>query len=87
MLYNMKEQTLGVCRWRGSWIFNARGPYYTETSLFICRTNQWTGFYTTRASVMKELMLCYLHVFIETYFLVMEKWLTPVHPNMKGRCF
>ena len=63
MPYNMQEQTLGVCGWRTSWIFHDGGPYYTETSPLICKTNQWTGFYKTRTSVMKELMLCYLHVF------------------------
>ena len=31
------------------------------------------GFYITGTSVMKELMLCYLHVFIEIYFLIMTK--------------
>ena len=35
--------------------------------------NHWTGFYTTRTSVMKELMFCYLHVFIEIYSLIMTK--------------
>ena len=31
------------------------------------------GFYTTGTSVMKELMLCYLHVFIEIYSFIMTK--------------
>ena len=39
----------------------------------ISRANQWTGFYTSWTSVMKELMLCYLHVFMEIYSLIMEK--------------
>ena len=37
------------------------------TSPLIYRVNHWTGFYTTGTSVMKEFMLCYLHVFIEMY--------------------
>ena len=68
-----KAQNIGVCGWRASWIFHHGGPYYTETSPLICRTNHWTGFYTTRTSVMKELMFCYLHVFIEIYSLIMTK--------------
>ena len=32
------------------------GPYHTETSPLIWRENQWTGFYMTETSVMKELM-------------------------------
>ena len=67
------RQTVGVCGWRASWIFYDGGPYYTKTSVSICRTNQQTGLYTTRTSVMKELMLCYLHVFIEIYSLIMKK--------------
>ena len=38
-----------------------------KTRPLIYRVNQWTGFYTTRTSVMKELMLRYLYVFIEIY--------------------
>ena len=59
--------------WRKSWIFHDSGPYFTETSPFICRTNQWTGFHTTWTSVMKELMICYLHAFIEIHSLIMTK--------------
>ena len=33
--------------------FMTEVPIITETSLLICRTNQWTGFFTTRTSVMK----------------------------------
>ena len=36
-------------------IFHDGGPYHIETSLLTCRANQWTGFYMTGASVMKEL--------------------------------
>ena len=46
------------------------GPYHIETSLLICKANQWTGFYTTVTSVIKKLMLCYLYVFIEIYSLI-----------------
>ena len=31
------------------------GGRYIETSPLICRANQWTGFYTITAFVMKEL--------------------------------
>ena len=30
---------------------------------------KWTGFYTTKTSIMKELMVCYLHVFIEIFLI------------------
>ena len=33
------------------------GRYHRETSLLICRANQWTGFYMIMASVMKELIV------------------------------
>ena len=36
-------------------LFHDRGRYHTETSPLVCRANQWTGFYMTMASVMKEL--------------------------------
>ena len=36
-------------------LFHDACPYYIETSPLICRTNQWTGFYMIRTSVMKEL--------------------------------
>ena len=42
MLYNMKEQTIGVSGRRASWVFHDGDPHYTETS----PANQWTGFYT-----------------------------------------
>ena len=87
MVYKMYEETLGVCGWRVSWIFHDEGPYYKETNPLICRTNQWTGFYTIKTSVMKVLMLCYLHVFIEIYSFIMTKQLTSMHPNIKGGCF
>ena len=48
-------------------IFHDGGPYYAETIPLICRINEWTGFFMTRTFVMKELMLCYLHVFIEIF--------------------
>ena len=33
------------------------GPYNLETSLLICKANQWTGVYMLGTSVMKELNL------------------------------
>ena len=56
-----------------SWIFHDGGVYYTETSPLICRTNQWTFFHTTGTSVMKDLILCYLPIFIEIYWLDYDK--------------
>ena len=53
--------------------FMTEVPYIQKTSPFIYRTNQWTGFYTIRASIMKELMLCYLHAFIEIHSLIVTK--------------
>ena len=40
------------------WYLNSHdgGCHHIETSLLICRANQWTGFYLITASVMKELM-------------------------------
>ena len=35
-------------------LFHDGGRYHIETSLFICRANQWTGFYMITAFVMKE---------------------------------
>ena len=37
-------------------LFHGEGPYHIETSLFICKANQWTGFYEIESSVMKELI-------------------------------
>ena len=68
---------------RASWIFHHGGPYYAETSPLICRTNQWTGFYTTKKSALKKLMLCYLH----DYYSIMTRRLTSLHLNIKGGCF
>ena len=34
-------------------LFHDEGPYHVETSLLICRVNQWTGFYMTD-TVIKE---------------------------------
>ena len=36
-------------------LFHAGDPYHIETSPFICRANQWTGFYVIGTSVMEEL--------------------------------
>ena len=35
--------------------------------------NQSIGFYTAGTAVMKELILCYLYVFIKIYYLIMTK--------------
>ena len=52
-------------------------------SPLICRTNQGTAFYTTRISVIKELMFCYL-LFIKIYSLIMTKKLT-IHASKYRR--
>ena len=36
-------------------LFSGGGPYHIKTSPLIYYTNQWTGFYTTGISIMKEL--------------------------------
>ena len=36
-------------------LFHDEGPYHTETSPLVCLANQWTCFYMTGTSVMKEL--------------------------------
>ena len=68
-----KEQTCMYDGWRASGLIHEGGRYYTETSPLICSPNQRTGLYTTGTSVMKELMLFYLHVYIEIHFLNYEK--------------
>ena len=68
-----QEQTIGVCGWRASCIFHDGGAYYTENSPLACFANQWTGFSTTKTSVMKKLMLYFLHVFSKIYSLIMTK--------------
>ena len=37
-----------------AYLFHEGGPYHIETIPFICRANQWTGFYMIGTSVMKE---------------------------------
>ena len=37
--------------------FQDGGRYHIETSLLICRANQWTGFYMITASVLKGLKI------------------------------
>ena len=37
-------------------LIHDRGPYHIETSPLTCKANQWTGFYMTGTSVMKELI-------------------------------
>ena len=46
--------------WRG---YSFIHTYHKETSLFICRANQWTGFFMIEASVMKELTNMFLYYF------------------------
>ena len=58
-----------------------------ESNLFICRANQWTGFYKTKTFVMKELMLWYLYVLIEIYASITTMYSTSMHPNIQGECF
>ena len=41
---------------QGPWLFHEEGPYYIETSPLICSANQWTSFYMTETSAMKELL-------------------------------
>ena len=38
-----------------TWLFHDGGRRHIETSPLICSANQWTGFYMTTASVMKDL--------------------------------
>ena len=45
-------------------------------------SNQRTGFCTTGTFVKRELMFCYLHVFIAIYYLIMTKQLTSMHRNI-----
>ena len=54
---------MGVCEWRASWISHDGGPYYTENSPLICRTNQWTGFYdkNLRHERVNALLLACIH--------------------------
>ena len=70
---NKKKGYYALQQVRKEQTFDDGDPYYTETSALICRENKWTGFYMRGTSVMKELMLCYLHVFIEIYSLIMTK--------------
>ena len=56
------------------YLFHDGGPYHIETSPFICRENQWVGFYMTATSVMKELNKIAL--------LVPEKTKIDLHVNM-----
>ena len=66
-----KNRLLVYGAWKALWIFHDWGSWF-------CRTNHWTGFYTTGTSVRKELMLNYL---------IMTKQLTSMAPNFKGSCF
>ena len=44
------------------------GPYRLETSILIYSANRWTGCYTIRTSVMKELKFLYDNIFITFFF-------------------
>ena len=35
------------------WLFHDEGLYHTETTLLICRTNKWTGFYMIGTSSIR----------------------------------
>ena len=50
------------------YLFLDGGPYHIETSPLISGANQWTGFYMTGTSVVKELNLKikYLWVLFQT---------------------
>ena len=37
--------------------FYVGGPNHIESSTFICKANQWTGFYMIRTCVIKNLIL------------------------------
>ena len=39
----------------GLTLFHEGSPYYIETSSLICSANQWTSFYLTETSVLKDL--------------------------------
>ena len=58
-------------------LFHDGGPYYIETKLLICSTNQWTGFYMTRTSVVKEL----------THFLSVLRFCSPLQNTRKTKVF
>ena len=45
-----------------TWLFHNEFPYHVETSPLIYRANQWTGFYMTESSVMKELIIFFSYV-------------------------
>ena len=47
-----------------------RSSFMTEVLSY---RNQSIGFYMTGTAVMKELILCYLYVFIKIYYLIMTK--------------
>ena len=46
--------------------FHDGGLYHKETSPLICRANQWSGYYITGTSVMKELYKVYLCYIFQT---------------------
>ena len=54
------------------WFFRDGGPYHIDhidTSLLICSTNQWTGFYMIgTSSVMKELIVNLFQVNVHSFY-------------------
>ena len=51
--------------------------HHIETSLLICRANQWTGFYMIGASVMKELIFFFTTSLTEVIQLDSEAYSEP----------
>ena len=48
-------------------LFHDGGPYNIETSLLVSKANQWTGFYMTATSVIKELVIYDEVLFLKTF--------------------
>ena len=71
--------------------FHDGGRYHIETSPLICSANQWTGFYTIMASVMKELNICFLHIYHLPYFSCSKKifsvMLSALQYSISQSCF
>ena len=45
-------------------LFHDGDRYHIETSPLICSANQWTGFFMIMASVMKELNMCDIIIYL-----------------------
>ena len=50
-------------------LFHDEGPYHVETSLLICRVNQWTGFYITETPSSRSSRK-YLKYFLSVSFFI-----------------